>query len=202
MKPSPEPTLLPFACALTGALAAVACTNAHTSDRPTVMDCQTAVTNGLQRDPCTFEDECGIADGATWRSAVCDNGSLLTATIETQSSTATACEGTLVSSAGVQVAFTPSERGCVDVTVCNATTSELVTAHLCQVGYGASVAGASWSDCAMAAASGDDGDACEGSFACVADRAIGGGSIIEVVAFCDAGILRLAPSQTLLYGPP
>lgn len=185
----------------------VGCTGeSHTMDRPTVTDCSTATSSGLQGDPCVLDVECGIDRGDALRSAVCDNGTLLTAVITEEPGTGDGpCEGTVVESAGVTVTYLPAERGCLDVQIClddgGAVTRR--DAHICQNGLapGADF-GTPWEDCIEAVRRGADGDMCFGTFACIVDRSIGAAGLIPILGWCDAGVLRLTPSQTLLLGPP
>ncbi len=192
---------------LLGLLAlATACTGAsHTTDRPTVTDCDVALEGGLHRDPCAFDVECGrVQGGSSLRSAVCDDGVLLTAVIEqTERAAVAACAGAPVEAAGVTVAFEPAGLGCVDVEVCDDAAGTVRDARVCQVGAVAGAGdGSPWAECELAVRMGADGDACAGSFACIVERSIGVPGIIPVLGWCDGGVLRLSPSQTLLFGPP
>lgn len=178
----------------------------HTTDRPAVTDCTTATSMGQQRDPCTLADECGAVEGDRLRSAVCDNGMLLTARIETNEAvvgSTESCAGELVD--GARVELSPSGSGCVDAVVCTegAGGNEVRDMTLCQVGF-TEIAGEGepWTECAVAVREGVDGDPCSGGFACIADKTIGPAGVLPIVGWCDDGLLRLAPSQTLLLGPP
>ena len=185
--------------------------DSHTTDRPTVTDCTTATRMGQQRDPCELSEECGAVDGDRLRSAVCDNGVLLTASIETTNEvedprTGCGLTGRMPvpgADEGTWIALVPLGSGCIEAVVCREGESTVRAMSLCQVGFTEmGNAGEPWTDCVTAVQGGVDGDPCSGTFACIADKSIGPAGVLPIIGWCDAGLLRLAPSQTLLLGPP
>ena len=184
------------------------CAGSHSLDRPLVTDCAAALEGGQQGDPCSFSGECGnrSADGRTRHAAVCDSGLLLRARVlERSASGAAPCAGVPDEESDALVLYSLAEGPCLTVTFCNETVggTALRIAEICQIGAAPDPApGAPHLDCAEAARSGGDGAACSGEFACLADREIAAGEILPVLAWCDRGTLRLAPTQTLIHGTP
>ena len=172
-----------------------------------VRDCATALDSGQHGDPCEFVGECGLGDSSR-RGAVCDNGVMLRVSIdETVTTGPLPCAGTFSAEAGAWLVLEPAGVGCLAVTMCTdeGATAGIRTAQMCQSGAVAiDPSGIPATDCVAAVMGGDDGDACSGAFACVADRIIRthatGSDQLPVVGWCDAGVLRLAPSQTLFRG--
>lgn len=201
MNRAPDRTLAALALVLVGG-----CAGSHLQDRPLVRDCETALDSGQHGDPCEFIGECGRGDRAR-HGAVCDNGVMLRVSIdETITTGPLPCAGALSTEVGAWLVFEPV-GACLDVTMCTdeGATAGIRTARMCQVGAAAiSPTGTPATDCVAAVIGGDDGDACSGSFACVADRIIRTDATssdqLPVIGWCDAGILRLAPSQTLFRG--
>ena len=195
---------------LTGvAVLVVGCVGSHPLERPLVVDCDTAFESGQQGDPCDFVGECAMAMdlGATRRAALCANASLLIARVEErEESGAAPCPGERHDESDADVSFVVSGVGCVEVTFCNELlggATALRIAELCQIGARPGpAAGSPHESCTSAVREGTDGDACVGDFACIQVREISPGSVLPVVGWCDAGSLRLAPSQTLIHGVP
>jgi len=153
--------------------------------------------------------ECGtaVAGGETRRGAVCDGGSLLLARIEERFEDGMGpCAGSRDALSDAFVAFDARTQACVEVTFCNEVLgggAALRVAEVCQIGAASGVGpGTLVTDCEMAVNEGTDGGPCSGTFGCFADRTIAPGDVLPVLAWCDAGLLRLAPSQTLIFGEP
>lgn len=191
------------------ALLLAGCSDSHDGDRPFVDSCSVAFAEGRLGDACAFVGECGQRDRSGDRrdAALCDSGALLAADINERMETGVVpCPGDWHEESDAFVSFTTSGEACLDVTFCNEVVgggTALRVAQVCQVGPAMSANPDSpQGDCPRAAADGDDADACAGSFACIADREIAPGGFLPVIAWCDAGVLRLAPSQTVIHGVP
>ncbi|MCB9594051.1 MAG: hypothetical protein H6719_15060 [Sandaracinaceae bacterium] len=187
----------------------VGCAGSHPSDRPLIGDCEAAFVDARQGDPCALTGECGAAsrDGATRDAAVCDSGALLRSRIEERvEGSVGPCPGTLDEESDTFLSLTPAELGCVDATFCTELLGggvSLRRAHVCELGpVEAARDGVTHGDCATAVAEGDDGDACAGAFACIADRELAPGEFLPILGWCDGGVLRLAATQTLIHGGP
>lgn len=185
------------------------CVGSHPADRPVVTDCDTAFATGQHGDPCAFAGECARAldGGARRNAAVCDGGSLLLVRIdEVREEGPGPCLGERFEEADADLSFEALGPGCVEVTFCNERVGGGAArriAEVCQIGAASAASpGAPIADCLLAVTSGTDGDPCAGSFTCIADREIGGGDVLPILGFCEAGILRLAPSQALIHGVP
>lgn len=185
------------------------CVGSHPLDRPVVGDCDTAFETGQEGDPCSFAGECATATdlGATRVGAVCANGLLLITRIEERTGSGAApCPGERHEESDADVSFSPTGLGCIEVTFCNeiiggATTLRI--AEVCQVGARTNPpVGSPHTDCVSAVRTGSDGDACTGSFACFQNREIRGSDVLPILGWCESGLLRLAPTQTLIHGVP
>jgi len=191
------------------ALLIVGCSDSHDGERPFVDSCGVAIEQGRLGDDCALSGECGQRDrtGDRRDAALCDSGALIAADIRERTSSGSGpCPGEWHDESDAFVSFATVGEGCVEVTFCNEVVgggTALRIAEVCQVGPAMAADPESpQGDCVRAAAEGTDGDACAGDFACIADREIAPGDFLPVIAWCDAGILRLAPSQTVIHGVP
>ena len=186
----------------------VGCSGSHPLDRPVIGDCSAAFEIGQQNDPCSFAGECATTDGSTRRGAVCANGLLLTGGISERIEAGSgACPGEWHGESDANVSFVATSTGCVEVTFCNelpgSGETTLRIARLCQTNpTTVPPEGAPHTDCVEAVRAGADGDACAGELGCIANREITTERVLPIVGWCDAGVLRLAPSQTLIHGVP
>jgi len=191
------------------ALLLTGCSDSHDGDRPFVDSCDVAIAEGRVGDTCALVGECGQRDrtGDRRDAALCDSGALLAVDISERIETGVVpCPGEWHEESDAFVSFAPAGEACLDVSFCNEVVgggTSLRVAQVCQVGPAMAANAASpQGDCGRAAADGADGDACAGAFACIADREIAPGDFLPVIAWCDGGILRLVPSQTVIHGVP
>lgn len=181
--------------------------------RPSWTDCSSAMAEGEHMDHCSFDGECGFADpgAVTRRANVCANGRVLQVGMEeTHADEPGPCPGLFEAEADANLALTVAETGCLDVLLCHDLISGNTAVrrlHVCQdAPIGLAGEGSPWVDCAMAAVDATDGDPCLGEWACMGPRTVFADAVSEtwlpIFAWCDAGIVRLAPTQTALAAPP
>ncbi|HJL19566.1 MAG TPA: hypothetical protein RMH99_28140 [Sandaracinaceae bacterium LLY-WYZ-13_1] len=178
-----------------------------TDMRPRWSDCDRALESADHMDECTFDGECGRNDGGpeVRRAALCANERLLLVEmVESSLPGAEDCSGTFSEEADAFLSLAPAEVGCLDVTLCSDDAGVRRVA-LCQDGalLEPSEGVAAWTACEDAVADGTDGDPCNFGGACMRSRVIRGSGAdvgtLPVFGWCDAGILRLGPTQTALH---
>lgn len=155
-------------------------------------DCIEAIeTTGRMGDACVFVVGCQTEAPPT-TGAFCHRGELLQATMTVVEPAEGACGSELATVQGAQVEWSAEEGGCLALRTCVDGVAEEAL-EMCQDGARTALrpdAPAPYTDCEDAATSGRDGDACTGRFLC--ERTPEGHG---VVAWCDHGMLRLAPEH-------
>lgn len=176
-------------------------------EAPVFTDCD-ALDDGIHMDRCDFAWGTGCTlvnaeDTAAYQvghSAECADGDLLVtdSVVEAAPVATTDCDEPFEGAGGLRFDVAPTTHGCADVTFCGPgrPTDGLVrwTAQVCQSppGPARTREEGAWTTCDGLIAEARDGEPCAGALVCAGDREVVGFDPLPLIAWCDAGVLRIA----------